>query len=171
MAIRNVVAWNTVIVGCGNCGEVIDVMKILRDMLLEGFFPDELTISSVLSSCGYASAITETQQAHALAVKLSFQEFVSVSNSLITAYSKCGNITNAFKCFRLMLEPDLVTYTSLINAYAFHGLGKEAAEKFEKMISCGIKPDRISFLGILSACVHCGFVNAGLHYFTLMTDV
>ncbi|KAL1328992.1 hypothetical protein HN51_046154 [Arachis hypogaea] len=171
MAIRNVVAWNTMIVGCGNSGKVIDVMKILRDMLLEGIFPDELTISSVLSSCGYASAITETQQAHALAVKLSFQEFVSVSNSLITAYSKCGNITNAFKCFRLMLEPDLVTYTSLINAYAFHGLGKEATEMFEKMISCGIKPDRISFLGILSACVHCGFVNAGLHYFKLMTDV
>ncbi|QHO52728.1 Pentatricopeptide repeat-containing protein [Arachis hypogaea] len=173
MAIRNVVAWNTVIVGCGNCGEVIDVMKILRDMLLEGFFPDELTISSVLSSCGYASAITETQQAHALAVKLSFQEFVSVSNSLITAYSKCGNITNAFKCFRLMLEPDLVTYTSLINAYAFHGLGKEAAEKFEKMISCGIKPDRISFLGILSAyhytCVidllgRHGFINEAFEF-------
>ncbi|QHO52723.1 Pentatricopeptide repeat-containing protein [Arachis hypogaea] len=70
-----------------------------------------------------------------------------------------------------MLEPDLVTYTSLINAYAFHGLGKEATEMFEKMISCGIKPDRISFLGILSACVHCGFVNTGLHYFKLMTDV
>ncbi|KAL4393688.1 hypothetical protein AHAS_Ahas02G0077000 [Arachis hypogaea] len=171
MAIRNVVAWNTMIFGCGNNGEVINVMKILRDMLFEGIFPDELTISSVLSSCGYASAITETQQVHALAVKLSFQEFVSVSNSLITAYSKCGNITNAFKCFRLMLEPDLVTYTSLINAYAFHGLGKEATEMFEKMISCGIKPDRISFLGILSACVHCGFVNTGLHYFKLMTDV
>ncbi|MED6188511.1 hypothetical protein PIB30_086650, partial [Stylosanthes scabra] len=171
MAIRNVVVWNTMIVGCGNCGEVIDAMKILRDMLLEGFFPDELTISSILSSCGYASAIIETQQAHALAVKLSLQEFISASNSLITAYSKCGSITGAFNCFRLISEPDLVTYTSLINAYAFHGLAKEATEMFERMLSRGIKPDRISFLGVLSACVHCGFVNAGLHYFKLMTDV
>ncbi|KAL2964952.1 hypothetical protein AAZX31_16G032700 [Glycine max] len=171
MVIRNVVAWNTIIVGCGNCGEGNDVMKLLREMLREGFFPDELTISSIISSCGYASAITETMEAHVFVVKSSFQEFSSVANSLISAYSKCGSITSACKCFRLTREPDLVTWTSLINAYAFHGLAKEAIEVFEKMLSCGVIPDRISFLGVLSACSHCGLVTKGLHYFNLMTSV
>ncbi|KAK7349502.1 hypothetical protein VNO77_06923 [Canavalia gladiata] len=171
MAIRNVVAWNTIIVGCGNCGDGNEVMKHLKEMLCEGFFPDELTISSTVSSCGYASAVTETMQAHALAVKLSFQEFLSVANSLISAYSKCGSITSAFKCFGLTVNPDLVTWTSLINAYAFHGLAKEATEMFEKMLSCGILPDRISFLGVLSACVHGGHIAMGFHYFNLMTSV
>ena len=171
MVIRNVVAWNTMIVGCGNYGNRNEVMKLLREMLREGFFPDELTISSILSSCGYASAITETLQAHAIAVKLSFQEFLSVANSLINAYSKCGSITSAFRCFKLTAEPDLITWTSLINAYAFHGLAKEATEMFEKMLSCGIIPDRISFLSVLSACAHCGLVTMGLHYFKLMISV
>ncbi|KAI5435399.1 hypothetical protein KIW84_021999 [Lathyrus oleraceus] len=89
MSIRNVVAWNTMVVGCGNYGDGNEVMRLLREMLREGFLPDELTISSVISSCGYASAITETLQAHAFA-------------------------------------PDLVAWTSLICAYAFHGLAKEA---------------------------------------------
>lgn len=171
MSIRNVVAWNTMIVGCGNHGDGNEVMKLLKEMLREGFLPDELTISSVISSCGYASAITETLQAHAFAVKLSCQDFLSVPNSLISAYSKCGSITSALKCFELTSKPDLVTWTSLIYAYAFHGLAKEAIEIFEKMISCGIIPDRIAFLGILSACAHHGLVIIGLHYFKLMTNV
>ncbi|XP_027337649.1 pentatricopeptide repeat-containing protein At2g46050, mitochondrial [Abrus precatorius] len=171
MVIRNVVAWNTIIVGCGNYGDGNEVMKLLREMLREGFFPDELTISSTLSSCGYASAVTEIMQAHALAVKLSFQEFLSVANSLISAYSKCGSITSACKCFSLASDPDLVTWTSLINAYAFHGLALEAIEMFDKMLSYGIIPDQISFLGVLSACVHGGLVTRGLHYFSLMTNV
>ncbi|KAL5171718.1 Pentatricopeptide repeat-containing protein, mitochondrial [Glycine soja] len=110
-------------------------------------------------------------EAHVFVVKSSFQEFSSVANSLISAYSKCGSITSACKCFRLTREPDLVTWTSLINAYAFHGLAKEAIEVFEKMLSCGVIPDRISFLGVLSACSHCGLVTKGLHYFNLMTSV
>lgn len=171
VVIRNIVAWNTMIVGCGNHGDGNEVTKLLREMLREGIFPDELTISSIVSSCGYASAITETLQAHAFAVKLSFQDFLSVANSLISAYSKCGSITSAFKCFRLTSQPDLVTWTSLIYAYAFHGLAKEATEMFEKMLSLGIIPDRISFLGVLSACSHCGLVTTGLHYFKLMTSV
>ncbi|KAI5426345.1 hypothetical protein KIW84_031956 [Lathyrus oleraceus] len=89
MSIRNVVAWNTMVVGCGNYGDGNEVMRLLREMLREGFLPDELIISSIISSCGYASAITETLQAHAFA-------------------------------------PDLVAWTSLICAYAFHGLAKEA---------------------------------------------
>ncbi|WJX92638.1 hypothetical protein P8452_74251 [Trifolium repens] len=170
-SIRNVVAWNTIIVGCGNHGDGNEVMKLLKEMLHEGFLPDELTISSIISSCGYASAITETLQAHAFAVKLSCQGFLSVANSLISAYSKCGSITSAFKCFELTSKPGLVTWTSLIYAYAFHGLAKEATEMFEKMLSYGIIPDRIAFLGVLSACAHCGLVTKGLYYFKLMTNV
>ncbi|XP_050916649.1 pentatricopeptide repeat-containing protein At2g33680 [Lathyrus oleraceus] len=60
---------------CGNYGDGNEVMRLLREMLREGFLPDELTISSVISSCGYASAITETLQAHAFAVKLSCHVF------------------------------------------------------------------------------------------------
>jgi len=171
VAIRNIVAWNAIIVGCGNCGEGKEVMKLLKEMLHEGFSPDELTISSTISSCGYACAITETMLLHAFAVKSSFQEFVSVANSLISAYSKCGSISNACKCFRLAAEPDLVTWSSFISAYAFHGLAKEATETFEKMLSCGVIPDQISFLGVLSACSHSGLVVEGLHYFNLMTSV
>ncbi|KAI4355104.1 hypothetical protein L6164_003909 [Bauhinia variegata] len=171
MAIRNVVSWNTIIVGHGKCGGGNEVMELLRNMLSQEIYPDELTLSSILSSCGYTSTTSETMQAHACTIKLGFQEFLSVANALISAYSKCGSIANASQCFSLIVEPDLITWTSMINAYAFHGLAREATEMFEKMLSCGIIPDQVSFLCVLSACAHGGLVNMGLHYFKLMTHI
>ncbi|XP_028792424.1 pentatricopeptide repeat-containing protein At2g46050, mitochondrial-like isoform X2 [Neltuma alba] len=171
MVIRNVVSWNTLIVGCGQCGHGNEVMEILRNMLREETHPDDLTLSSTISSCGYASSITETKQAHALTIKSGLEESISVGNSLLTAYSKCGTIACAYKCFRSILQPDVISWTSMINAYAFHGLAQKANETFEKMLSCAIKPDKISFLGVLSACVHSGLVIKGLYYFKLMTKL
>ncbi|KAF7826077.1 pentatricopeptide repeat-containing protein [Senna tora] len=169
---RNVVSWNTLIVGCGKYGHGNEVMKLLRSMLREEVvYPDDMTLSSTFSSCGYASAIIETKQAHAFTIKFGFQESITIANSLLTAYSKCGSITCAYKCFSSIMKPDLVSWTSMINAYAFHGRAKEANGMFEKMVCCGIKPDKVSFLGVLSACAHSGLVTKGLHYFKLMTNV
>lgn len=169
MEVRNVVSWNTLIVGCGKHGHGNEVMNLLRNMLRERTHPDDLTFSSTISSCGDSSSISETKQAHALTIKSGLDESRSVSNSLLSSYSKCGVIACAYKCFTSITQPDLISFTSLINVYAFHGLAKEANETFERMLSCSIKPDKISFLGVLSACAHSGHVIKGLHYFKLMT--
>ncbi|KAK9910367.1 hypothetical protein M0R45_034332 [Rubus argutus] len=109
-------------------------------------------------------------QVHAYMVKLGFYSFLSIANALINAYSKCGSIASASKCFDLVAEPDLVTWTSVISACAFHGLAKEATQIFDKMLTYGIRPDGIAFVGVLSACSHGGLVKKGLHYFKLMTN-
>lgn len=170
MAYRNVVSWNTMIVGYGLKGDGKAAMRLLGKMFIENFCPDELTLASVLSSCGHTSAIFETIQVHAYVVKKGFQAFPSIINALINAYSKCGNITNAFKCFSLVVEPDLVTWTSIINSLAFHGLPEKSISTFEEMVSNNLRPDGIVFLGILSGCSHGGLISEGLHYFKLMTD-
>ncbi|KAE8646545.1 hypothetical protein Csa_004959 [Cucumis sativus] len=83
---------------------------------------------------------------------------------------ECGIIAAALQCFRLIAEPDLVTWTSIICGLALCGLEKDAVKLFDKMLSYGIRPDKIAFLGVLSACSHGGFVSMGLHYFNLMTN-
>ncbi|GLT84676.1 hypothetical protein SLE2022_028930 [Rubroshorea leprosula] len=170
MAARNVVSWNTMIVGYGQHGDGEEVVRLFRAMLLQNICPDELTMASILSSCGNLSTTSEIVQAHAYVVKNGFDSFISISNALIIAYSKCGRINCAFQCFISVTEPDLITYTSIINAYASHGLAKESTKIFEKVLSSRVRPDQIAFLGILSACSHGGLVNEGLYYFNLMTD-
>lgn len=168
--VKNVVTWNTMIMGYGHNGDGKEAMRLLREMFQAGLYADELTLSSILSSCGNLSAINEIMQVHAYIVKFGFQVFLSISNSLISAYSKCGSIHGAYQCFSCVLVPDLVTWTSILYAYAFHGFAKEATDLFEKMLSYGMRPDAISFLGVLFACSHGGLVKKGLHYFYLMTN-
>lgn len=38
-----------------------------------------------------------------------------------------------------------------ISAHAFHGLVEQSIEIFELMLSSGVRPDNIAFLGVLSA--------------------
>lgn len=168
MAIRNVVSWTTMIVGYGKNGEGKEAMKLFRQMLQVGLKPDDLALASLLSSCANLAAATEAIQLHAHVVKCGLEEFLSVGNALVSAYSRCGCIANAFKSFSLICKPDLVTWTSMIGACAFHGLAREAVEIFEKMLHEGVRPDRIAFVGVLSACSHAGLVDEGLHYFNLM---
>ncbi|KAF3441526.1 hypothetical protein FNV43_RR15440 [Rhamnella rubrinervis] len=170
ISIRNVVSWNTMIVAHGQNGEGMEAIRLFCKMLQEDFCPDELTMASIVSSCGNLSVISELMQVHAYTIKGGFQCFSSNSNALINAYSKCGSIVNASQCFSSVVEPDLFTWTSVIGAYAFHGLAKEAIECFEKMLTYGIRPDRITFLGVLSACSHGGLIHKGLHYFKTMTN-
>ncbi|KAA8516072.1 hypothetical protein F0562_019251 [Nyssa sinensis] len=169
MIFRNVISWNTMIVAYGQWGDGKDAMKLLREMFRACFGPDEVTLASVLSSCGNLSSATETVQIHAYEIKKGFQDFLSIANSLINAYSKCGSISKALKCFSSIADPDIVSWTSMIGAYAFHGLSNEGIELFEKMLSSSMMPDRVTFLAVLSACSHGALVHEGLHYFNLMT--
>ncbi|XP_030457425.1 pentatricopeptide repeat-containing protein At2g46050, mitochondrial [Syzygium oleosum] len=170
MPSKNVVSWTTIIVGYGRVADGTMAMKLLRAMLQKDFHPDELTLASVLSSCSNTTSSSEIIQVHAHTIKSGFESFLSVLNSLINAYSGCGHMDGASKCFSSVDEPDLVTWSTIIRGYGFNGLAKEATENFEKMLSCGIQPDKIAFLGVISACAHAGMVSKGLHYFDLMIN-
>ncbi|XP_020081138.1 pentatricopeptide repeat-containing protein At2g46050, mitochondrial-like [Ananas comosus] len=167
---RNVVSWNAMIVGYGQCGEGKEAMKLLSRMIKFGFKPDELTLASILSSCAHIAATNETTQVHGYAVKMGFQDFVSIGNALIIAYAKNGFIDDAFSSFCLITGPDLVTWSSMVSSYAYHGLPSDAIDLFEKMLREGIRPDGVALLGVLSACSHAGLVEEGLRYFASMRN-
>ncbi|XP_077240118.1 pentatricopeptide repeat (PPR-like) superfamily protein [Tasmannia lanceolata] len=168
MIVRNVVSWTTIVVGYGQKGEGKEAMKLFRRMLLESLKPDELMLASLLSSCATLAALIESVQLHAHVIKDGFDPFVSIGNALISAYSKCGSISSASQCFGLISKPNLVSWTSMICAYAFHGLASKAIEFFENMLHEGVNPDRIAFVGVLSACSHAGLLDEGFHYFGSM---
>lgn len=170
MVVRNVVSWNAMIVGYGQNGEGREAMRLVCEMLRENLKPDELTFASVLSSCAEFSAVLEIKQVHAIVSKHGYANFLSVANSLISAYSKTGNLSEALLCFHSIREPDIVTWTSVIGALAFHGFAEESLRMFGSMLQ-RLHPDKITFLEVLSACSHGGLVQEGVHCFKLMTEV
>ena len=171
MPSKNRVSWTTMIVGYGQHGDGKEAMRLLREMIRVYTYPDELALASILSSCGNLSASSEVVQVHAYVVEHGFESFLSIANALISSYSKCGSIGSAFQSFISVADPNIISWTSLMGAYAFHGLSKKGIEVFEKMLSSNVRPDKVAFLAVLSACAHGGFILEGLHYFNLMINV
>lgn len=88
-----------------------------------------------------------------------------VGNALVNMYAKSGSIEDARKAFSGMAFTDIITWNTMICGFSHHGLGREALEAFDKMLIGGEYPNRITFIGILQACSHIGFVEQGLYYF------
>ncbi|ONK56878.1 uncharacterized protein A4U43_C10F14080 [Asparagus officinalis] len=167
---RSTVLWNAMIIGYGQNGDGKEAMKLLSQMIRGGQKPDELTLSSVLSSSADSAMANEAAQLHNYVMKNGFWSFLSIGNALIVAYAKIGRIYNALRVFHSICKPDLVSWTSMVTSYAYHGLAIEAIDTFERMIREGINPDKIAFLGVLSACCHAGLLEKGLHHFASMKD-
>ncbi|KAI8028914.1 Pentatricopeptide repeat-containing protein [Camellia lanceoleosa] len=166
---RDVVSWTAIIsayVQAGN-GEV--ALQLFLDMLAHGINPNELTVTSLLSTCGSLGATKLGEELHALIYKFGFNSYVCVGNSLVTMYFKCG-CEDGFSVFEEMGEQDIVTWNAILAGCAQNGFGDKATKIFEKMKANGVVPDQISFLGILSACSHSGLVDEGLGYFNSMSQ-
>ncbi|MCE3051133.1 hypothetical protein HAX54_048974 [Datura stramonium] len=79
---------------------------------------------------------------------------ISVMNALFDMYVKCGHMTSAKNLFDSMKNPDAVSWSSLIVGYAQFGYGEEALDLFQKMRYLAVKPNQVTFVGVLTACSH-----------------
>ncbi|KAJ6313140.1 hypothetical protein OIU77_014616 [Salix suchowensis] len=59
-------------------------------------------------------------------------------------------------------KQDPISWSSMISGYGLHGKGEEAVSVYNKMLQLGNKPDMITIVGVLSACVRAGLVGEGL---------
>ncbi|XP_038722717.1 pentatricopeptide repeat-containing protein At4g37170 [Tripterygium wilfordii] len=165
MGERDVVTWTAMIDRYFQDGRREEGFELFSDLLRSGMRPNEFTFSGVLNACADIAAEELGGQVHGYMTRTGFDLFSFAAASLVHMYSKCGNIETAKRVFLGMPQPDLVSWTSLIAGCAHHGQPGEALPLFELLLHSGIKPDHITFVGVLSACTHAGLVDKGLQYF------
>ncbi|CAN0887679.1 Pentatricopeptide repeat-containing protein At2g34400 [Linum grandiflorum] len=83
-------------------------------------------------------------------------------------YAKCGQLDCARKVFDEIPQRDLVSWNSMISGYAQMGSARKAMRLFLDMRDLGIDPNEITFVAVLSACVHGGLVDEGRQLFEMM---
>ncbi|XP_071735903.1 pentatricopeptide repeat-containing protein At2g41080-like [Rutidosis leptorrhynchoides] len=170
MPIHSVAVYNTLIAGRAQTGCNEEALNLYYLMKLSGFRPDKITFVTVLSSCSQLATRGQGQQIHAEAIKSGSTSSLSVLSSLVSMYSKCGCLEDSLKAFSETKIPDVVVWSSMISAYGFHGMGKEAIELFNQMEIEKLEANDITFVNLLYACSHCGLKDEGIKIFSLMTD-
>eukprot|EP01018_Ginkgo_biloba_P000319 Gb_38245 [translate_table: standard] len=166
---RNEVSWNALIAGCVQNGHGEKALELLGQMQLEGVRPNSKTFASILPACADLAALEQGMEIHEEISKSGFESDIFVMNALVDMYAKCGSIEKARDLFDNMQQRDVFSWTAMIAGYAMHGCGKEALKLFEHMQVCGINPNHVTLVCVLSACCHAGLVEEGWQYFDCMS--
>jgi pentatricopeptide repeat protein len=170
MSERDVVSWTAVIAGYAQNGYGDESLNVFNQMRKTGMKSDSFIMGSVLSACADLAALELGRQFHAYVVQSGFAMDIVVGSALVDMYAKSGSMEDACQVFDKMPQRNEVSWNSIITGCAQHGRGNDAVLLFEQMLQAGIKPNEISFVGVLSACSHTGLVNEGRGYFNLMTQ-
>ncbi|KAL1366092.1 hypothetical protein HN51_013989 [Arachis hypogaea] len=162
------VSWNIMVTGYAQNGRGEEALILFLQMLRSGTQPDEVTFVSLLTACANLASLEEGTQVYALVIKHGYDSDLSVSNALVTMYSKCGGIVDSMLAFGQISHPDVVSWNTIIAAFAQHGLYVKAQSYFDQMIMLGIQPDALTFLNLLAACCRAGRVDESVNLFHLM---
>ncbi|GFP93038.1 pentatricopeptide repeat-containing protein at2g27610 [Phtheirospermum japonicum] len=167
---KDVISWTSLITGYAHGGSHEKALKLFCNMWVNGVRPDQVVVSSVLSSCAELALLDFGQQIHGNSIKSGLTASLSVDNSLVSLYAHCGYLENAEKIFNLMKTRNVISWTALIVGYAKNGEGIKSLRFYDEMIASNVNPDFITFIGLLFACSHAGLTERGRYYFKSMVN-
>lgn len=164
---RDVVSWTAIIRAYAERNPQ-EALFLFCQLLQQGIAPDPHTFSTVLKACAGLLSHKHSLSIHSQVIKSGFEDDTVLSNALIHAYSRCGSLAFSEQVFNSMSCCDLVSWNSILKAYALHGQAETALWVFSQM---DVQPDASTFVALLSACSHAGLVDEGARLFDSMFEV
>ncbi|KAK9063604.1 hypothetical protein SSX86_017475 [Deinandra increscens subsp. villosa] len=167
----NYASWNAVICGCLQTGRTQQALELLAEMQNAGFKPNQITLTGVLTACTNLESLRGGKEIHGYIFRHGFLNDTTALTALIFMYAKCGKLEISRKAFEMISRKDTVAWNTMIIANSMHGNGNEALMLFHEMLNSGVKPNPVTFTGVLSGCSHSRLVDEGLFIFNSMSQV
>ncbi|XP_042387378.1 pentatricopeptide repeat-containing protein At4g13650-like isoform X2 [Zingiber officinale] len=168
--IKDEISWNGLISGFAQSGSWEEALKVFERMDKYGVRANMFTFGSALSASANMAEIKQGKQIHARIIKTGYDCEIEAGNALISLYAKCGLIEDAKTEFFIMPERNEISWNAMITGYSQHGHGHDALKLFEQMKQEKLRPNHVTYIGILAACSHIGLVDQGLDYFRSMKE-
>lgn len=162
---RDVIAWSAMISGYSQSNRCRDALALFHEMQVAKVEPNEVTMVSVLSSCAVLGAFETGKWVHFFIKRKRMRITVTLGTALMDFYAKCGSVENSLEVFEKMPHKNVLSWTVLIQGLASNGRGREALQLFSSMLDLNIKPNDVTFIGVLSACSHAGLIDEGRQIF------
>ncbi|CAJ1962373.1 unnamed protein product [Sphenostylis stenocarpa] len=170
---RDVFSWSTMISCYAQTEQSRIALELFHKMVASGIKPNEVTMVSVLSAIATLGTLKEGRWAHEYIRNESIPLNDNLRAALIDMYAKCGSINSALQFFNQIRDKtsSVSPWNAIICGLASHGYASMCLEVFSDMQRSNIKPNPITFIGVLSACCHAGLVEPGRRIFTIMKSV
>lgn len=165
---KNVVSWTSMITGYARNGYGEEALDFFVGMIRNCLLPDDFTFGAVLHACSSLAILGHGRMVHGCVIRHGFHARVYIGNGLVNMYAKCGDLEGSNVAFNDIYEKDLVSFNSMLFAFGLHGKGTQALQLYEDMVASGIKPDKVTFIGLFLTCSHSGLIDKGLEFFGSM---
>ncbi|KAF9609322.1 hypothetical protein IFM89_015577 [Coptis chinensis] len=163
---KNVVSWCALLGAYCQNGDFKAVLDIFREMETK----DMYCFGTVLRACAGLAVVRQGKEVHCQYLRKVGWRDIIVESALVDVYAKCGCVNYAERMFLEIPVKNLITWNSMICGLAQNGKAEEALAMFNEMLSEGMKPNYITFIGVLFACSHARLVDQGREYFKLMGE-
>lgn len=167
---KGVVTWNSMICGFSQNGKSLEAICLFDQMYVNCLEMHDVAFLSAIQACSQMGHLEKGKWLHHKLITYGVGKDLHIDTALTDMYGKCGDLRTAQGVFDSMAERSLVSWSVMIAGYGLHGHIDAAISLFTQMVDLGIKPNDITFVNILSACSHSGYVEEGKFYFKLMRD-
>ncbi|KAF8410058.1 hypothetical protein HHK36_002580 [Tetracentron sinense] len=151
---RDLIAWNALICGYSRNGYDFDALELFIQMLKQGISPCRTTLVSVVPSCARPELLFQGRSIFGFGVKTALDLDSRVKNALTSMYAKCADLDAARLLFEGMSERCVISWNTMIGAYAQNGFFDEALLVFKQMREEGVGSNSVTIVNLLSAKAH-----------------
>ncbi|XWS73529.1 hypothetical protein CRYUN_Cryun02cG0137300 [Craigia yunnanensis] len=137
----------------------------------EGVELNEVMMIGVVSSCAQLEDLKLGRDFHKYIEDRRLNFTIPLSNALMDMYVKCGSLDRVQRIFDNMQKKSIISCTTMVVGYAGLGLLDAAWKLFDEMpekdVAGGIKPDEVTMVYCLSACLQLGALDVGnwIHHY------
>ncbi|KAK6240300.1 hypothetical protein SCA6_005689 [Theobroma cacao] len=124
-------------------------------MSSSGIPPDHFAFPAVLKAVTALHDLALGKQIHAQVLKFGYgfgTSSVTVANTLVNFYGKCGDIWDVYKVFDRIHQRDTVSWNSFISAFCRLEDWEAALEAFRLMLLDNVEPSSFTLVSIAHAC-------------------
>ncbi|XVE82868.1 hypothetical protein DITRI_Ditri16bG0040100 [Diplodiscus trichospermus] len=130
---KDVVAWNSMIVGYALHGFSRDALELFHEMRRTGLSPTDITFIGVLGACGHAGLVKEGWSFfNAMRDEYEIEPKIEHYGCMVNLLGRAGRLEEAYELVKNMkIEPDPILWGALLGACRLHSnldLGEKIAE-------------------------------------------
>ncbi|KAM4116249.1 hypothetical protein ACB094_02G035900 [Castanea mollissima] len=156
---KNIVSWTSMIAGYTRNGNGDEALSFFVDMMRNCIQPDDFAFGAVLHACSSLAALGHGKMVHGCIIHFGMNADVYVGNE------------GSSRAFNEIPNKDVVSWNAMLFGFGLHGLAGQALWLYEQMVACGVKPDKVTFIGLLMTCSHLGLIEKSRFFFESMVSV
>lgn len=170
----NAVTYGCMIDACVKCGNLEKAVEIFKGMRANGKHRNTILYTTLIKGYGLEKDLASAMELFREMPKEGVPYNTITFNSILEACVKCGDLAAGEGLLREMLaadsslEPDLITFSTLLKGYCHTGDLDKALQTAESIKARGLKCDELVYNTLMDGCVKANDITAGVGLFEEM---